>query len=165
MADGRWPMADGRCEGKIVGVRVARLGQWALAIGIVLWTAALFLVPGALFPVGAFICHQRPERSFFIHGQQLPVCARCTGLYLGAAFAAPMAMIAAAAVATARARWMFAAASLPTLVTWTLEFAGLMHFSNSVRCLAALPLGIAAAWLVFSVLSDAPVLPVPHGSH
>lgn len=28
-------------------------------------------------------CHQRSERSFFYHGWQFPVCARCTGLYSG----------------------------------------------------------------------------------
>lgn len=28
-------------------------------------------------------CHQRPERSFFIHGRQFPVCARCTGVFIG----------------------------------------------------------------------------------
>lgn len=28
-------------------------------------------------------CHQIPERSFFIHGYQLPLCARCTGITIG----------------------------------------------------------------------------------
>ena len=28
------------------------------------------------------ICHQRPDRSFFIFGKKLPLCARCLGLYL-----------------------------------------------------------------------------------
>ena len=28
-------------------------------------------------------CHQRPDRSFFLHGKQFPVCARCTGAALG----------------------------------------------------------------------------------
>ncbi|RYY39818.1 MAG: DUF2085 domain-containing protein [Chitinophagaceae bacterium] len=28
-------------------------------------------------------CHRKPERSFFWKGRQFPVCARCTGLYLG----------------------------------------------------------------------------------
>ncbi|MBV1755609.1 MAG: DUF2085 domain-containing protein [Methanobacterium sp.] len=32
---------------------------------------------------GNLICHGLPERSFKIKGHMLPVCARCTGLYLG----------------------------------------------------------------------------------
>ena len=28
-------------------------------------------------------CHQMPERSFFYHGKQFPVCARCTGVFIG----------------------------------------------------------------------------------
>ncbi len=28
-------------------------------------------------------CHQMPERSFFVRGYQFPVCARCTGVFLG----------------------------------------------------------------------------------
>lgn len=28
-------------------------------------------------------CHRKPERSFFYKGKQFPVCARCTGFYLG----------------------------------------------------------------------------------
>lgn len=34
--------------------------------------------------VGYAICHQIPERSFHIAGHQLPLCARCTGTYMGA---------------------------------------------------------------------------------
>lgn len=30
-----------------------------------------------------YICHRIPERSFFIRGHQFPVCARCTGFYIG----------------------------------------------------------------------------------
>ncbi len=33
--------------------------------------------------IGKYICHQKPERSFFIKGHQFPVCARCTGFYTG----------------------------------------------------------------------------------
>lgn len=28
-------------------------------------------------------CHQMPERSLFFKGKQFPVCARCTGVFLG----------------------------------------------------------------------------------
>ena len=29
------------------------------------------------------ICHQKPERSYFVWGYQMPVCVRCFGIYLG----------------------------------------------------------------------------------
>lgn len=28
-------------------------------------------------------CHQMPDRSFFYEGKQFPVCARCTGVFIG----------------------------------------------------------------------------------
>lgn len=31
----------------------------------------------------AFMCHQRPDRSFFYNGKQFPICARCTGILVG----------------------------------------------------------------------------------
>lgn len=34
---------------------------------------------------GYALCHRITERSFTINGRQLPLCARCTGMYLGAA--------------------------------------------------------------------------------
>lgn len=33
--------------------------------------------------VGYSVCHRITERSFTIAGRQLPLCARCTGMYLG----------------------------------------------------------------------------------
>jgi len=114
----------------------------------------LVAAPGVLFPVGRFICHQRPERSFFITGQQMAVCARCTGLYVGAALAAPFGLAAAAALASRRNRRVLLAAALPTLITWTLEFAGIAAFSNIVRFGCALPLGFAASWLVLTAVKE-----------
>jgi hypothetical protein len=42
----------------------------------------------AVYALGSAICHQRDERSFHLFAEQFPVCARCTGLYAGAAIAA-----------------------------------------------------------------------------
>ena len=34
--------------------------------------------------VGRYMgCHQRPDRSFFYKNKQFPICARCTGVYIG----------------------------------------------------------------------------------
>src|SRR5262249_922300 len=47
-----------------------------------------------VYAVGAVVCHQLPDRSFHLLGRQLPVCARCTGIYAGAAVAAILATFA-----------------------------------------------------------------------
>ncbi len=31
----------------------------------------------------AFMCHQKPQRSFYFKGRQFPLCARCTGILIG----------------------------------------------------------------------------------
>nr|WP_319372383.1 DUF2085 domain-containing protein [uncultured Methanobacterium sp.] len=36
------------------------------------------------FRASNLICHRIPERTFNIQGKYFPVCARCTGFYIGA---------------------------------------------------------------------------------
>lgn len=111
----------------------------------------------AAFALGHVICHQRPERSFFGCGLQWPVCGRCSGLYLGAAAGAVLALAlggrpqrARAAPDSAAARWrrILLISAAPTAVLWTIEFAGLFDAGTIARFAAALPLGMAASgWL------------------
>jgi uncharacterized membrane protein len=71
-----------------------RWSWWAIA-PVALACAALaspyflthgFVVIGLALERGfALVCHQRPERSFWIYGVPVAVCARCLGIYLGAA--------------------------------------------------------------------------------
>lgn len=129
--------------------------QFAAGIAAALWLTMILVAPPAAFAAGHFICHQRPERSFFLHGRQLPVCARCTGLYAGAAVAAPIAIVLGAALSRNRARWLLSALALPTAITWSLEFVAGVPFSNVARFVAALPLGFAAAWLVLGEIGAA----------
>lgn len=49
---------------------------------------------------GYALCHRITERSFTINGRQFPLCARCTGMYLGAALAI------AAFFLAGRAKWV-----------------------------------------------------------
>ncbi len=30
-----------------------------------------------------FVCHKLPSRSFFYKNKQFPICARCTGIFIG----------------------------------------------------------------------------------
>jgi len=71
--------------------RPAPGARWQ-ARGLILLTAAIALVwlaatpPGVLgkaSAVGYAVCHRIAARSFHVHDQPLPLCARCTGIYLG----------------------------------------------------------------------------------
>jgi hypothetical protein len=42
----------------------------------------------AAYGIGSLLCHQLPERSYRVWSAQMPVCARCAGIYFGAAIAA-----------------------------------------------------------------------------
>ena len=120
------------------------------------WIALLLAAPvsalGAplsalTYGFGSVICHQRPERSFYLGASQLPVCARCLGLYAGAAIGA-MAALLAGQVNRPHLRRLILLAALPTAITWGSELLGLWSPANATRFLAALPLGAAVALTV-----------------
>lgn len=97
----------------------------------------------------ARICHQRPERSFHIAGVQLPVCARCAGLYVSGAVGTLLAWATwrRRTAEPRHTRLVLMAAAVPTALTLGFELMGLAFPSNSVRALSALPLGAAAGWI------------------
>ena len=112
------------------------------------------------YAVGSVICHQRPDRSFFWDGHQLPICARCTGLYLSGA----VAFVAWWGVRFLRSKppiaWtppnalrVITLAAIPTAVSWTSGLLSVWDGSNLTRALLAVPLGAAAGELVAAVSS------------
>jgi uncharacterized membrane protein len=121
------------------------------------------VVPGwagaILYAVGSLICHQLPERSFYLAGFQLPVCARCLGIYFGAACGAALAWMRSRRgenslpVPPATGRLLAFAAAAPTLLTVALEAAGLWYPSNFVRAYAGFPLGVVVAFVVVNPLA------------
>jgi uncharacterized membrane protein len=59
-----------------------------LAGGLAVIAAIWFIAPGGLLDkadhVGYAVCHQIPIRTPFFGGRPLPLCARCSGQFLGA---------------------------------------------------------------------------------
>jgi uncharacterized membrane protein len=112
------------------------------------WTGAI------VYGLGSLICHQIPERSFYLAGFQLPVCARCLGIYVGAAAGAALVLMRSGVVASpasaATRRWLALAAAVPTLVTVALEAGGVWYPSNVTRAAAGVLLGGIVAFVVVS---------------
>ena len=140
---------------------IGRLLPAGLTLAAVLWAAAIIATPyqsrhapvftALVHAAAARLGHQRPERSFHLAGAKLPVCARCTGLYLSAAAGALAAWLAFVRVPR-RTRALLAVAAAPTAATWLLEWAGGVAMSNALRALASLPLGAAVGWLFVGML-------------
>ena len=158
----------------------AATAVWVLAgvvvagVAIVLTAPILPRWPAAIvYGLASLVCHQRPERSFYWGSVQFAVCARCTGLYAGAAIGAVAALTAgharlAAAGPRLKPALMFAA--VPTAATVAAEWAGLWAPSHAVRACAGVPLGAmgaitlaaAAATLHYSGWPPRRGLPPPH---
>jgi uncharacterized membrane protein len=141
---------------------VERLFAAGLTLGALGWSAVLLAAPyglsshdprlvavaASVYSGAGLICHQRAERSFHLAGVQQPVCARCAGLYVSGAAGALAAWLSSRRPrAPRRTRAVLVLAALPTLLSVTIELAGLAHPSNVVRAVCALPLGAAAAWV------------------
>ena len=122
--------------------------------------SALFNTGGLVYVAGHVVCHQRADRSFHAWGVQLPVCARCFGLYAAAVFGSLVAVRqpvagrrrafgVGAEPASAR-HWprRLALAALPTAASVALEVGGVWGQSPEVRCAAAIPLGFTVGWFV-----------------
>lgn len=140
-----------------------------IAAAAAAWVLLLLAAPASVLGVpvsastylfGSFICHQKAERSFHLAAAQLPVCARCFGLYAGAAAVLCLAALERAARGGCSTRplegWRSASAlravllagAVPTAVTWSAEALGFPDPGNAVRFAAALPLGAAVALTV-----------------
>ncbi len=131
-----------------------------LILSTLVWLVLLLAAPqtrlgvalsGVTYAFGSLICHQRPERSFHLGAAQLPVCARCFGLYMGAALGALLfAGLKPCATETlwrspSGLRTLLVAAAIPTAITWCSEIAGIWSPANITRFVAAVLLGAAVA--------------------
>jgi uncharacterized membrane protein len=160
----------GRC--RVFSVPLERYHPQVLALVPVListgWVALLVaapLMPGwagvVVYGLGSFICHQIPERSFHLEGFQLPVCARCLGIYIGVsggvayAWLRPIRGGAILPLPSRAFRWLAVVAAAPTVLTVALETAGAWYPSNNTRALAGFPLGILVGLVVMNALARA----------
>src|SRR5262245_18580360 len=151
IAGGRWRFAF-----------VAATVAWALLLPIAAFAASrpaessfTHMAAAAPYAIGAVVCHQRPARSFALWSRQLPVCARCTGIYAGAALAARRASAILTEWRTAfrSARTVLIVAALPTFVTLVYEWSVAVP-PNAVRAIAGVPLGAAVALIILAALDD-----------
>ncbi|MEO8434594.1 MAG: DUF2085 domain-containing protein [Pyrinomonadaceae bacterium] len=139
------------------------MGIVAIALGLVGLIVSAPLARSAnhqgfaftIYRAFSYACHQLPERSFYLSGYQLAVCARCTGLYLGfgaAALIYPLVRPLSRTDTPAR-RWLLLAA-LPLAIDVGLDLIGLWKNTHLSRLFTGLLLGSVAAFYVIPGLID-----------
>ncbi|MEW5980921.1 MAG: DUF2085 domain-containing protein [Acidobacteriota bacterium] len=149
----------------------------AVFAGAALWAAWLMVMPALAanagpgsaaavasavsYRLGSLVCHQRASRSLHLGAVQLPVCARCVGLYSGAAIGAGAALIGLVAagvrrrsgrVRLERVRLALILSAMPTAFLWIGEYGLGIGVTGPVRTLGALPLGATVAWLATALV-------------
>lgn len=165
----------------VVNMRCNRVGQFGAIVFMIvalLWTACLVAAPYAITHTGSssfrlslmgrvavgtyvaasLICHQRRERSFRLWGAQMPVCARCFGLYASVPIGGAMALMLpvwlslsdrrSGSTPTRFWRRLLLAGLIPTVAVACAEWIGLYRASLLLRATGAVPLGVAVGLVV-----------------
>lgn len=118
-----------------------------------------------IYSTFSHLCHQIPDRSFFIAGHQFAVCARCTGLYGGfavATLAYPL-MRSLRRTDPPRRLWLFLAA-VPLAVDFSLGFFGIWENTHLSRFVTGALLGSVAVLYVMPGLIDLSMMQWRRGS-
>jgi hypothetical protein len=116
-----------------------------------------------VYGIGSLVCHQLPERSYHLWAAQMPVCARCAGIYFGGVLGALAALVRRGRPWPARepsrlrpldVRVALALAATPTFASLIFEWTTGEMPSHAIRAAAGVPLGLVVAWVVAAVTHD-----------
>jgi uncharacterized membrane protein len=143
------------------------LVYWLVSVVVVLAVVSLIVVaPVAavsghsdfargIYGAFATLCHQLPERSYFIDGHQFAVCSRCTGIYAGFALTLLLYPLIRSLKnpIMPRPSWLLLAA-LPLAIDFAVNFAGFWQNTHTSRLLTGALLGSAVVFYVMPGIID-----------
>jgi uncharacterized membrane protein len=150
--------ADAWGRGLAVWLAVT-IGSWsfvaAAAAAPMLLSEGHQNISALLYSAFSHVCHQMSERSFFLYGHQMAVCARCLGLYAGFALGALVFPLAGSIESTKppTRKWLLLAA-VPTVVDFSLGFFHIWPNTHVSRFLTGALLGGVSAFYVIPGLID-----------
>lgn len=161
------PAAEDRQRGIVIVTRVTRLSRARLAVLVAGLLAVLVLGTGLVTPLLAAadlpgagpiylafapLCHQDAARSLALGGAQLPVCARCSGLYLGGAIGLLLGLGLLGRFPRLHASLLLLAA--PSAIDAFLPWVGLSGLGNVPRLLISVPAGCVAGLFLAVGIAD-----------
>ena len=140
---------------------------WAVASLLVLgWvlvivTAPLFAANGLgnvsdpIYKFFGYICHQIPDRSFFIERHQFAVCSRCFGVYFGLLAGLIVYPVWRPILETEPLPriWLFLSL-VPIGIDWSLGVFGVWENTHLSRFVTGMILGVACATFIMPALVE-----------
>jgi uncharacterized membrane protein len=140
---------------------------WLISVVVVLSVISLIVVAPlaavsghtdiatGIYGAFAILCHQLPERSYFIDGHQLAVCSRCTGVYAGFAFTLLLYPLIRSLKnpEMPRPSWLLLAA-LPLAIDFGVNFFDFWQNTHTSRLLTGAFLGSAVVFYVMPGIID-----------
>lgn len=108
--------------------------------------------------IGYAVCHQLPEKSIFIEGKQLPVCARDTGIYFGSLISLFFILLSrrrrSNSIPVPYISFTFVFFMLLMGVDAVSSYIGFRETTNSIRLLTGLLVGISLPLFMYPILID-----------
>ncbi len=117
-------------------------------IAPILMALRLAAPAGWIYSLYQYFCHQLPERSFFIFGQQMAYCERDTAIYTGA-------FVLGLIYAVTRRRWRalpwwgFFLLALPIILDGSLQLATPYESTWALRTVTGLLATLGAVWFLY----------------
>lgn len=148
-------------------MRQQAVKAWIAGLAVVLvWVLLIIAAPiarangfagssASLYHFFSFICHQMPERSFHIAGEQFGVCSRCFGVYFGlvAGFVVYPLWRNIAEVEPLPRLWLFAS-MIPIGIDWSLTVFGVWENNHFSRFTTGLILGVACSTYIVPAIVE-----------
>lgn len=101
------------------------------------------------------VCHQNPERSFFLRGHPFAVCHRCSGIYFGLLIGSLLGgMLRQPAVDAVRRRWWVMAGAVPLVIDALAPMAGLWNNTPLTRAATGMLFGIMVSSLLHAAAAE-----------
>ncbi len=105
-----------------------------------------------VYSIGDRLCHQKASRSLFINGNQMPFCARCTGIWIGLAIGLGVSIIYKFELSQ-RLFILIITCIIPLVVDGTGQLVGLWESNNPLRLVTGVTAGVVTG-VAISVIVD-----------
>jgi uncharacterized membrane protein len=113
---------------------------------------------GVVYSAGDRLCHQKAERSFFINGNQMAFCSRCTALWLGLAIGLGF-MVFYQIELDEKFLYLLVLGFLPIAVDGIGQLFGFWESINSIRMITGLLAGVTCGVTISIIVDELKTIP------